>query len=206
MKGERAWLNWAMELQSIAQAGLHYSRDVFDIQRFERVREIAAEMVAEGSDMALDTVKDLFCCESGYQTPKLDCRGALFSGNRILLVQEADGRWALPGGWVDVNCSVKEGVEKEIREEAGLEAVACTVIAVQDREKHNQPPYAYGVCKIFVLCNAIGGEFRANEETIASEYFALDELPPLALEKTNSEQIAMCFDAYLSDSWKTMLD
>lgn len=200
------WLEWAVELQSIAQAGLYYSRDVFDIQRFERVREIAAEMAAAGAAMPIEKVQELFCCESGYQTPKLDCRGAVFNEGKILLVQEKDGRWALPGGWVDVNCSIREGVEKEIWEEAGLKATASVVIAIQDRKKHNLPPYAYGVSKVFLMCHATEGEFKENEETIASGYFALDELPPLAMEKTSPEQVALCFEAYRAEDWKTLFD
>lgn len=110
------------------------------------------------------------------------------------------------GGWVDVNISVKENVIKEVNEEAGLDVTADMVIAVQDREKHNLPVYAYKVCKIFVLCSVIGGEFEENSETVQSDYFGIDELPELSLEKNNEEQIKMCFDAYYSDNWKTYLD
>ena len=59
MQAEK-WLKWAVELQSLAQAGMYYSRDSYDIQRFERVREIAAEMVSEGSDTPMEKVKELF--------------------------------------------------------------------------------------------------------------------------------------------------
>ena len=103
MEGTRApWLDWAVELQALAQAGLHYSKDPFDLERFTRVREIAAEMLACRSGLPLEKVKDLFCGETGYQTPKLDTRAAIFQGENILLVRERDGRWSLPGGWVDV--------------------------------------------------------------------------------------------------------
>ena len=80
------------------------------------------------------------------------------------------------------------------------------VIAVQDREKHNLPIYAYKVCKIFVLCTVIGGNFEANIETTESKYFGIDELPVLATEKNNEEQIKMCFDAYYAENWKTIFD
>lgn len=203
---DKKWLEWAVELQSLAQAGLHYGKDVFDIQRFERIREISAEMVSEGSGMPIEKVKDLFCCESGYQTPKLDCRGAVFSEDKILLVQENDGRWAMPGGWVDVYSSLKDGVEKEVWEEAGLKAAAETVIAMQYMGKYDIPPYAYGICKVFFLCRAIGGEFRENIETLAAEYFPMDELPTLSEDKTTREQIAMCFEAYRAENWKTLFN
>lgn len=206
MKKNEKWLEWAVELQSLAQAGLYYGKDIFDKERYERIRDIASEMVAYKTDISSDKVKDLFCCETGYQTPKLDSRAAIFKGDKILLVQEKNGRWSLPGGWVDVNISVKENVIKEVKEEAGLDVTADMVIAVQDREKHNLPVYAYKVCKIFVLCSVIGGEFEENSETVQSDYFGIDELPQLSLEKNNEEQIKMCFDAYYSDNWNTYLD
>ncbi len=200
------WLDWAVELQALAQAGLHYGKDPFDIERFQRIRDIAAEMLARGTDLPLETVTDLFCCESGYQTPKLDTRAAVFQNGRILLVRENDGRWSLPGGWVDVNVSVGENTAKEVREEAGLEVIPRRVIAVQDREKHNRPVYAWKICKIFVLCALAGGEFRPNSETTASGYFSLEDLPPLAEEKTTAEQVRMCFEAYRAETWETLLD
>lgn len=200
------WLQWAVELQSIAQAGLYYGKDVFDRERYQRVRDIAAEMLSCQTDLPLERVKDLFCNETGYQTPKLDCRAAVFENGKILLVKEKNGTWALPGGWVDVDLSVKENVIKEVKEEAGLDVTAELVIAVQDREKHNRPVYAYKVCKIFILCTATGGSFTSNSETVDSGYFSMDGLPLLAEEKNNAEQIQMCFDAYHAALWKTVLD
>ena len=203
---ENRWLDWAIELQSLAQAGLTYGKDVFDLERYTRIREIAAEMLTQPSGLPLGTVKGLFCNETGYQTPKLDTRAAIFSEDRILLVQEKDGRWSLPGGWCDVNVSVGENTVKEVREEAGLTVIPVRVIAVQDRERHNLPRYAYGVCKIFVQCAVIGGSFAENSETIQSRYFAEDELPPLAEEKNNAGQIRMCFAAARAAQWQTLLE
>lgn len=203
-------LDWAVELQSLAQAGLAYGRDVYDIERFQRVREIAAEMMAHLSDLPVEKVRELFCNESGYQTPKLDTRAAIFEDGKILLVRENDGRWSLPGGWVDVRVSVKENTVKEVREEAGLEVRAERIIAVQDWARRNPEPspYAspYGVCKIFVLCTALGGQFQPNIETTQSGYFPLDALPPLSVGKNTAEQVAMCFDAYRARHWETVFD
>ena len=209
-EGSKRLLDWAVELQSLAQAGLAYGRDVYDIERFQRIREISAEMMAHLSDLPVEKVRDLFCNESGYQTPKLDTRAAIFEDDKILLVRENDGSWSLPGGWVDVQVSVKENTVKEVREEAGLEVRAERIIAVQDWAKRNPQasPYAspYGVCKIFVLCTALGGQFRPNIETTQSGYFPLDGLPPLAVGKNTAEQIAMCFEARSASHWETVFD
>lgn len=206
MDANERWLSWAVELQSLAQAGIFYAKDPFDMERYERIREIAAEIISHKSDIPIEKVKNLFCSEIGYQTPKLDSRAAIFQNDKILLVKEKNGTWSLPGGWVDVDISVKENIIKEVKEEAGLDVSADLVIAVQDREKHNHPVYAYKVCKIFVLCTVLGGNFTENTETVESRYFAIEELPVLATEKNNEEQIKMCFDAYYSEHWTTLFD
>ena len=203
---DNKWLEWAVELQAIAQNGLCYVRDCYDKERYERIREISAEMISIHSEIPVEKVKDLFCNETGYQTPKLDSRAAVFKDDKILLVKENNGTWSLPGGWVDVDLSVKENIIKEVKEEAGLDVQIDKVIAVQDREKHNLPVYAHKVCKIFLQCSVLGGSFRENLETIESRYFTQDELPLLAEEKNNTEQINMCFQAYYDQEWKTLLD
>ena len=206
MDKNEKWLKWAVKLQAIAQAGLYYGRDKFDLERYEQIRDIAAEMISYKSEIPVEKVKDLFCNETGYQTPKLDTRAAVFKGDKILLVQESSGRWSLPGGWVDAGLSVKENTEKEVLEEAGLDVSADRVIAIQDRERHNRPIYAYKICKVFVLCSVIGGKFRPNIETVGSGYFALDELPALSQDKTTTEQVEMCFEAYHATHWETLIE
>ena len=200
------WLEWAKELQFIAQAGLTYSKDAFDLERFERIREISAEIMNLQTGLPLEKVKTLFCNEEGFQTPKLDTRAAIFKDNKILLVKEKDGRWSLPGGWVDVNQTVRTNTEKEVKEEAGLDVEATRIIAVQDRNLHNVPPYAYNVCKVFMLCEVKGGSFQSNIETVDSGYFSLDEIPPLAEEKNNKQQVEMCFAAYHDQEWQIQFD
>lgn len=201
------WLKWAIEIQSLSQIGLTYTKDVYDRERYQRLREISAEMLAKKTEVSIEKVKDLFCHETGYQTPKLDTRAAIFRNNKILLVHENNGTWSLPGGWCDVLESVKSNTEKEVREETGLNVRAVKIISIQDRNKHNKPVYAYGVCKIFVLCEVINGKFVENIETTEIRYFSLQDLPHnLAEEKTNKEQIEMCFKAYLNENWQTQFD
>jgi ADP-ribose pyrophosphatase YjhB (NUDIX family) len=117
------WLDWAVELQALAQAGLTYGKDKYDLERYRRIRELAAEMMSQGSGLPMEQVEGLFCNETGYQTPKIDTRAAIFQGDKILLVHEAEGAWALPGGWCEVDLSPVENTIKEAREEAGLEIV-----------------------------------------------------------------------------------
>ncbi len=196
------WLDWAKELQAIGQNGLTYTKDKFDEERFARLREISVEIMSAYSGLSIEKVQGLFCNESGYQTPKLETRAAIFNGDKILLVRENDGTWALPGGWVDYNQSIKSNAEKEVLEEAGLQVRAVRIIALQDRNLHNLPPYAYGVCKVFVECEAISGSFSPNLETTESRYFGIAELPEnMAVEKCTAEQVKMCFAAHNNPAW-----
>ena len=206
MNKNEKWLEWAIELQSLAQAGLTYGKDVYDRERYERIRDISAEILSYKTDISVEKVKNLFCNEIGYQTPKLDTRAAVFEHEKILLVKENNGKWSLPGGWVDVNLSVKENTVKEVKEESGLDVTADRIIAIQDRDRHNLPVYAYGVCKIFVLCSVMGGEFEKNIETTEFRYFNKAELPELATEKNTKEQIEMCFNAYYNKNWIVQFD
>ena len=200
------WLDFAIELQSIAQAGLTYCKDIFCTERYERIREISAQMMSELSDVPTEKVKELFCNETGYQTPKIDTRAAIFKDGKILLVHESNEKWSLPGGWCDVNVSVGENTVKEVKEEAGLDVVPEKIVAVQDRAKYNLPLYAYGVCKIFVQCTLIGGEFEENSETTGFDWFSPDSLPRLAEEKNNEDQIRMCFRAFNDKNAPTLFD
>lgn len=206
MRGKELWLAWIVELQSLAQAGLTYGWDVYDKERYNRIREISAEMLSNLSDIPTETIKDLFCNETGYQTPKIETRAAIFEEDKILLVRENNGKWSLPGGWCDVDISVGENTVKEVKEESGLDVVTNRVIAIQDRAKHNLPVYAYGVCKVFVECSVLGGEFQENIETTESRYFSENELPELAEEKNNEEQVKLCFSAHRTTNWQTQLE
>ena len=201
------WLELAIEIQSLAQAGLAYTNNVYDIERYNRLREISAEMLSIKTDISLEKIKDLFCNENGYQTPKIDTRAAIFKDDKILLVHESNDTWSLPGGWCDVLESIGTNTIKEVKEETGLDVINKKLIAVQDRNKHNKPIYAYGVCKTFILCEVIGGEFLENIETTEIKYFSIDELPNnLAEEKNNKEQIEMCFKAYKDNNWVTQYE
>ena len=207
MQNEDKITAWAVELQSLAQAGLFYSKDKFDIERFQRIRDISAEMISLKTEISFDKVKDLFCGDEGYQTPKVDTRGAIFRGEKILLVQESDGRWTLPGGWCELNLSPAENTVKEVREEAGLEVKVDKLVAVHDRNKRNAQTYVFGVAKMFFLCSELGGSFQKNIETIDSKFFAENEIPKnLAEEKCTAEQIKLCFTAHRAEFWETIFD
>ena len=201
------WVDFAIRIQSIAQAGLQYGKDQFDKERYEALRMIAAEMLSVKTDISADKIYDLFCNETGYQTPKVDTRAAVFIDGKILLVHENNGTWSLPGGWCDVDQSIASNIAKEMKEETGYTVTPEKLIAVQDWRKHNVTNYAYGVVKIFVMCKFEGGEFKKNIETTEVGFFGRDSIPEkLAVEKCTREQIMMCFEAYDHPDSQTLFD
>ena len=174
------WKNWAQELQFLAQCSLAYSKDRFDRERSERIREIACEMLSFKYDLPLEKIKMDFAGEIGYQTPKIETRAAVIKDNKILLVREQfDGKWALPGGYQDVNMSIRENVIKEASEEAGAVVKPQKVVAVLDYNRHHHVNFPFGMVKIFVLCEYISHSFNENTETLGAEFYSLDELPEL---------------------------
>lgn len=204
---EEKWLTWAKRLQSIAQAGITYSKDKYDIERFQEIRELSSEILSNYTDISKEKVKDLFCNETGYQTPKVDVRCAIFINDKILLVKEnLDNKWSLPGGWAEVNLSIKENAIKESFEEAGINVKPKKLIALLDKNKHSTTLNPYGIYKAFVLCEFINGDFKENIETDESRLFSLDNLPILSTERNNYDQIKMCFDFNENQNLDTIFD
>ena len=202
------WKKWAQELQFLAQCSLAYSKDKFDRERSERIREIACEMLSYKYDLPIEKIKMDFASEIGYQTPKVETRAAIIKDNKILLVKEQlDGKWALPGGYQDVNVSVRENVIKEASEEAGAVVQPLKVVAVLDYNRHHHVNFPLGMVKIFVLCEYINHSFNENTETLGAEFYSLDDLPELSITRTTKKQLEMCFECYKDpENWDTIFD
>ena len=202
------WKKWAQELQFLAQCSLAYSKDKFDRERSERIRDIACEMLSYKYDLPIEKIKMDFASEIGYQTPKVETRAAIIKDNKILLVKEQlDGKWALPGGYQDVNVSIRENVIKEASEEAGAVVQPLKVVAVLDYNRHHHVNFPLGMVKIFVLCEYISHSFNENTETLGAEFYTLDNLPELSLTRTTKKQLEMCFECYKDPkNWDTIFD
>ena len=192
---EPQWLRIARELRAIAQTGLAFTADRFDRQRYDRVRELAASMLARGSGENYEVIIDILRRDSGYATPKVDVRGAAFVDGRVLLVREiSDGKWTLPGGWADVNQSAAECVVREIAEESGFEAKTLKLAAVRDYQKSGHPPRNVdSIYKMFFICEITGGCARASDETSEAAFFPREALPPLSLGRTTAAQVERMF-------------
>jgi ADP-ribose pyrophosphatase YjhB (NUDIX family) len=192
---EPKWLGWAKQLQSIAQAGLTYSKDVYDLERFELIRNISVDILTHHTNMDRTVIKDLFASETGYATPKVDIRGVVFKDGKILMVREnMDGRWSLPGGWADIGLTPSEVAVKEIKEESGFDVKAVKLLAVMDMKCHPHPPSSYHIYKMFIQCEIIGGQAAEGIETSAVKFFTENDLPPLSTARNTKSQIEMAFN------------
>ena len=190
------WLEWSTRLQAIAQNGLTFARDPYDVERYSAVRQIVAEMLAAGSDLDPTTILGLLEKQTDYATPKVDVRGVVFRDDKVLLVRErSDGCWTLPGGWADVCASPAENVVREVQEESGFRTRAVKLLAVFDRSKHpHEPPFAFHVYKIFMLCEIVGGQATPSIETDSVGFFAETEIPDLSTTRVTAAQIRRMFE------------
>jgi len=192
---EPQWLRIAREVRAIAQTGLAFNADGFDHQRYQRLRELAALLMAQGSATEHESILELLRQEKGYATPKVDVRGAAFQDGRVLMVREiSDGKWTLPGGWADVNQTAGECVVREIAEESGFTARALKLAAVYDYQKRNPSPHIDSIYKMFFICEIVGGAASASNETSEVAFFPRHELPPLSLGRTTAAQIDRMFE------------
>lgn len=205
---EPDWLKWGRELQAIAQNGLAYCKNPYDIERYEMIRQLSTEILAQYSGADLSTLEKLFTNEQGYATPKVDVRGAAFQNDAILLVREiADGgRWTLPGGWADVTDSPGEAVLREIREESGFEAKALKLAAVYDRNRRGHPFFYFSTYKLFFICELIGGAPSVSHETGGVGFFQEADLPELSISRVTPEEIHMLFEHHRNPNLPTEFD
>jgi ADP-ribose pyrophosphatase YjhB (NUDIX family) len=185
-------LSIARELQALAQTGLHYTEGHYDRERYARIREIAAEILAANSTTPAAEILRWNSAEFGYATPKVDVRGFVMREGRVLLISEAadGGRWTLPGGWADVNESPAESAAREVWEETGYTCRVARLLAVYDREKQgHQPRFPFHAYKLFFHCELTGGAPQTGHETLAVDFFPPDALPELSVSRVTAAQI-----------------
>lgn len=203
------WLEWAQQLQAIAQNGFTYCENPYDLERYRQVRQIAAEIMATHANVEPSFVCKLFEREEGYATPKVDVRAAVFQDDKILLVKEReDGCWTLPGGWVDVGESPSQAIVREVYEESGYQTKVVKLLALYDRNhpRHEHPPMRHHVYKLFFHCEIMGGAPTENFETTEVGFFAAQQIPELSLTRVVPSQISRLFEHYNHPDWQTDFD
>ncbi len=204
------WLIWAREIQALAQTGLAFSKDPYDLDRYAMLRRLAARIMAEQTGADLRRIEALLDAESGYATPKVGVRGAVFdAAGRILMVREVvdENRWTLPGGWADVNQTPAQSVVREVFEESGYRVRAVKLAAVWDRARQQQPAMAFSVVRMFFICTLEGGEPATSLETSEVDWFAEHDVPAdLSLRRTLPHHISRMFAHWRDPGLATEFD
>ncbi len=200
-------LDWARKVQAIAQNGLLFSKDSFDRERYTQLKDLSDSILAAELDIPIGTARALWEKEDGYVTPKVDVRGGVFDGDKVLLVRErSDGRWTLPGGWVDVNDAPSEAVVREIYEESGYRARTTKLAMLVDKNRHPHPPSVHHIYKLFFLCELTGGAARTSNETDGVDFFPVNSLPELSVGRALSSQIERLYAHQLNKALPTDFD
>ncbi len=201
------WLDWAREIQALSQTGAHFTENEYQRERYLRLTEIAAEMMAEYSGQQDTNLVELFSRQVGYATPKVDVRGAVFRDGSLLLVKERmDNGWTMPGGWADVGDIPSAAVEREVWEEAGFRVVARKVVGVYDANRTG-PLEVFHAFKMVFLCELIDGEPRPSLETSEVAFFPQSDIPsPLSGERTKARHIEDAFYASKNPTCATVFD
>ena len=196
------WFDIAKRLKAISQAGRFFAKNEYELNRHEEIEQICAEILAGYTGTEPAKIVYQLQEDTGYPTPKVDCRGVCFRDDKILLVKEiADGGWTLPGGWCDTGLTAGENCVREIREESGFEAKAVRLLAVYDRDRQgHKPPYPFSIYKLFFLCEITGGQARPSNETSEVAFFGEDEIPPLSEGRTLPWEIKRFFEQYRDPS------
>lgn len=195
MKKPIDWFDVVHRLRRIAEAGLAYSENPYDLERYKELTRLNAEIAAAGFDANVDAVEGILRAERGYPTPKVDVRAVVPRAGKVLFVKEAsDGRWALPGGWADVGESASEVTVREVLEETGFIVRATKLLALLDKTKQGHPGGLFWTYKAFFLCTLTGGSPRTSHETTEVGFFGKDEIPPLSLERNTEAVIRRMFE------------
>ena len=201
------WLEWAREIQQLAQTGLAFATNEYEKKRYTRLIEIVSEMLSAQTNLEYDSTFKALINHPGYATPKIDVRAAVIQNNKILLVQEcSDKKWAMPGGWADVGDIPSEVAIRETYEESGFQVKPFKVIGIYDANRLGGHLELFHAFKIVFLCELIGGEPKTSDETVDVKFFELDNLPPLSLNRTNQKHIDEIILHIKSENRKTFFD
>lgn len=205
-------LSYAQRLQALAQAGIAYATNGYDLERYQEVRTISARLLQELSEEPFEKIIREFASEDGYQTPKVDIRAVIFRGiDEMLLVSEKidGGKWTLPGGWADVGHTPFEVAVKEVREETGLVVKPLRLLALFDKRKHPHPPQPWYVYKAFIHCEIEGGELiQETSETAGARWFTRQALESIEIstDRTTLSQLQTLFAFAVNPALPTLCD
>ncbi len=203
----------SIRLRALARNGLTFSRDAYDIERYQTIAEISqglANLVLAEGTLEIDATAESV---AGYTTPKVDVRGAVFdsSGALLLVREKSDGGWSMPGGWCDILESPREAVAREVAEETNLSVDVLRLAAVLDREQWgHQPAFDFHVYKLFFICALSPGvrhpEGIDDREISDVGWFPIAQLPELSSSRLTVDQIELVHARWREEALPTAFD
>jgi ADP-ribose pyrophosphatase YjhB (NUDIX family) len=201
-------LSLITQLRSVADTGLLYAKNEYDIERYQELQHLSTKMFDEVSGYGAETINMLFPQATDYPTAKVDLRGILLSpDNKILLAKESgDGNWSLPGGWGDIGYTPKETIVKEFWEETGFQVTADRLLAVFDKKMHPHPPQPFYVYKMVFYCKAITTEINKGFDVLDVQYFDINNLPPLSEDRILKSQIELLYQKIITNDISVWAD
>ncbi len=201
-------LNLYKRIKALSEAGLVYAQNGYDEERYEELRQIALQLMADSAKQPIERFSDFFMPQEDYPTPKVDVRGLVLNeADEVLLVKERiDGKWTIPGGWCDIGFTPSEVIIKEIAEETNLRAEVVRLLAVYDKRCHAHPPQPFYVYKLNFLCRVTGGELKPSFDIEDAGYFPLSKLPKLSEDRILKSQVQQLFQLAKADDEKVYFD
>lgn len=189
------FVKYLQRMIAITDTGLTFTKDPFDLERYEDLRSLLSEMLNQVSDLDADEVAELLKPTSAYATPLMDVRAWIVEDEKICLVRgQGENDWALPGGFGEVGYSPTENILKEIEEETGFKAKIERLLAVFDTNRFQLQSKQYA--KFVFECKLLDGQFQKNQEIADLQFFAIDQLPALSEKRITKEQIELLWQVY----------
>lgn len=196
------------KIKAIAQTGLLYSTDEYNRDRYTELDEISNHLLHDVSAAPLELIRNFYLEVKEYPTPKTDIRAVIFNeqGEILMVREQSDGKWSLPGGWADIGCTPSEVAIKEVREETGFIVKAFKLLAVLDKRNYPHPPEPEYVYKHFIQCYITGGALVSAHDIKEVAFFPQYALPDLSGNRIVRSQLDLMFEFLYNADKPTIFD
>ena len=180
---------------AITDTGLTYTKDPFDRERYEDLRQILWSVLQDQTELNQEELTAILKPTGSYATPLMDVRAWIVQDQKICLVRgQGEDTWALPGGFGEVGYSPKENIRKEVQEETGFSAEVGSLLAVFDTNRFQLQNKQYS--KFVFACQLLDGHFQENQEVAELGFFDVENLPPLSEKRITKKQMEILWQVY----------
>ena len=178
-------------LNAVADAGLFYGKDIFDIERYQEIKAISSQLLEHSTTLTKEELTALFRPNNSYPTPMIDVRAFIQNEEKeILFVRDKmQGDWALSGGYGEIGFTPSENLLKELKEEAGVSGEIERLLAIFDTDKWQ--PQGKQYYKFVFKCKALSIDFLENSETLETKFIKRSELTNLSVKRTTMSQLSL---------------